>query len=305
MFSYRHAYHAGNHADVLKHLTLVALLQYLGQKDTAVSVVDTHAGAGVYRLDQEQARTSGESDAGFRRLLLAANQAHSTGQTVPPAVRDYLDVVQSFNPSSHGRVYPGSPWIAQAWLRPQDKLKLFEVHPTDARLLEKQVAELGRGKQIEVRRSNGFDGLKALLPPPSRRALVLIDPSYELKPDYTAVTDTLEDALQRFPTGTYAVWYPVIGRPEAHALARKLKSLSERHGRTWAQAELNVGLTPQEGQSAQAAQGRAHAPLRASGMHIINPPYTLAPLWRDTLPWLVQALRAPVGAGWTVEHGGG
>jgi len=303
MFSYRHAYHAGNHADVLKHLTQVALLHYLAQKDTGLMVVDTHAGAGVYRLDQELARTSAESDAGIARLVAAEQAAIAQGQPVPPAVAAYLDAVRAFNPDGRWRTYPGSPWISQSLLRPQDKLKLFEVHPTDTKVLEKQVTELGKGKQIEVLRRNGFEGLKALLPPPTRRGLVLIDPSYELKTDYAAVIDCLEDALRRFPTGTYAIWYPVIARPEAHALPRKLKAVSERAGRGWAQAELNVGFTPTEGTSAQIAQGRAHTAMRASGIHVINPPYTLAGLWREALPFLTQALREPQGAGWTVEAG--
>ena len=304
MFSYRHAFHAGNHADVLKHMTLVAILQYMGQKDTGFTVVDTHAGAGVYRLDQDHARTSAESDTGIFRLQAAANTAHAKGETLPTAVQAYLEQVQSFNTGFDLRTYPGSPWISQSLLRPQDKLKLFEVHPTDSKLLEKQVAELGKGRQIEVLRRDGFEGIKALLPTPTRRGLVLIDPSYELKTDYAAVADCLEDALKRFPTGTYAVWYPVIGRPEAHALARKLKTMSTRLQRSWVQAELNVGLTPTEGVSTQVAQGRAQTSMRASGMHIINPPFTLAAQLREALPWVTKALREPTGSGWTVEHGG-
>ena len=304
MFSYRHAFHAGNHADVLKHMTLVAILQYMGQKDTGFTVVDTHAGAGVYRLDQDHARTSAESDTGIFRLQAAANTAHAKGETLPTVVQAYLEQVQSFNTGFDLRTYPGSPWISQRLLRPQDKLKLFEVHPTDSKLLEKQVAELGKGRQIEVLRRDGFEGIKALLPTPTRRGLVLIDPSYELKTDYAAVADCLEDALKRFPTGTYAVWYPVIGRPEAHALARKLKTMSTRLQRSWVQAELNVGLTPTEGVSTQVAQGRAQTSMRASGMHIINPPFTLAAQLREALPWVTKALREPTGSGWTVEHGG-
>jgi len=303
MFSYRHAFHAGNHADVLKHLTWLALLRYLVQKDTALQIVDTHAGAGQYRLDQDLARTSAESDAGILRLKAAAEAAAAQGAAVPDAVADYLDTVGHFNPDGQARIYPGSPWISQMLLRPQDKLKLFEVHPTDARLLSKQVEELGKGKQIEVLRRSGFDGLKALLPPPSRRGAVLIDPSYELKTDYPAVLDTLEDALSRFPTGTSAVWYPVIGRPEAHTLARKLKALGTRLQRPWLQAELNVGLQPEEGSTAKVAQGQHHGAMRASGLHVINPPFTLAGQLRAALPWVLTALREPVGAGWTVaEH---
>ena len=144
MFSYRHAFHAGNHADVLKHMTLVAILQYMGQKDTGFTVVDTHAGAGVYRLDQDHARKSAESDAGIFRLLAAVEAAKAGSQPVPELVKNYLQQVRSFNQGKDLRVYPGSPWISQALLRPQDKLKLFEVHPTDSRLLDRQVAELER-----------------------------------------------------------------------------------------------------------------------------------------------------------------
>lgn len=300
MFSYRHAFHAGNHADVLKHLTWLAILRYLGQKDTALQIVDTHAGAGQYRLDQGHARTSAESDAGILRLMTAAETAAARAQAIPHAVADYLNTVKQFNADGRVRVYPGSPWISQTLLRPQDKLKLFEVHPTDAKLLSKQVEELGKGKQIEVLRRSGFDGLKALLPPPSRRGAVLIDPSYELKTDYPAVLDCLEDALKRFPTGTYAVWYPVIARPEAHALARKLKALGTRLQRPWLQAELNVGLLPEEGTAAKVAQGQHHGGMRASGMHVINPPFTLAAQLRESLPWVLAALREPVGASWSI-----
>ena len=304
MFSYRHAFHAGNHADVLKHITQSAILHHLAQKDTGLTVVDTHAGAGVYRLDQEQARTSGESDSGVLRLQAFALKATAAGQAPPACVQDYLALVQGHNSGTPWRTYPGSPWISASLLRPQDKLKLFEVHPTDARLLERQVDELARGRQIEVLRRNGFEGLKSLLPPPTRRGLVLIDPSYELKTDYATVVDCIEDALRRFPTGTYAVWYPVIGRTESHALARKLKTLSTRLQRPWVQAELNIGLTPEAGTSARVAQGRTHVPLRASGMHVINPPYTLGTQLREALPWVQQALQQATGAGWSVEHGG-
>ncbi len=300
MFSYRHAFHAGNHADVLKHMTQVALLQYLQQKDTGLLLVDTHAGAGVYRLDQEHARSSAESDNGIFKLLKASR----SGDAPPAAVQAYLEQVLAANYGGDLRTYPGSPWISQAMLRPQDKLKLFEVHPTDSKLLEKHVEELGKGKQIEVLRRNGFEGLKALLPPPTRRALVLMDPSYELKTDYSDVVTTVDDAIRRFPTGTFAIWYPVIGRPEAHAMARKLKTLSTQNGRAWVQAELNVGLNPANANTAQAAQGRGHTAMRASGMHVINPPFTLAAQLREALPWVMKALREPSGATWTVEHGG-
>lgn len=300
MFSYRHAFHAGNHADVLKHMVLVAILKHLVQKEAAFTVVDTHAGAGVYRLDQEQARTSGESEKGVLKLL---DSAATSGPTPPAALQDYLDAIREFNAPGEHRVYPGSPWLAHRALRPQDKLRLFEVHPTDARLLERNVEGLEKYDQVQVLRRNSFEGLKGQLPPASRRGLVLMDPSYELKSDYGDVIETLQDALKRFPTGVYAVWYPVIARPEAHAMARKLKTLSTQAERPWVQAELSVGHTP-DPQAAQPASVRPSTALRASGMHIVNPPFTLAAQLREALPVVLKALREKVGASWTVETGG-
>ena len=300
MFSYRHAFHAGNHADVLKHMVLVATLKYLGQKDTALTVVDTHAGAGLYRLDQDQAQTSGEALGGV--LKLRAALAGTDPATLPEALRDYLEMVARFNDGGAFKHYPGSPWIAHALLRPQDKLKLFEVHPTDGRLLARNVEGLGAGKLVEVLRKNSFESLKSLLPPPSRRGLVLMDPSYELKTDYDEVVATVVDALKRFPTGTYAIWYPVIARPEAHAMAKKLKTLSTQHQRAWVQAELAVGHTP-DGTPVKTG-ARPATQMRASGMHIINPPFTLAAQLREALPLVLSHLKGKVGAGWTVEHGG-
>ena len=294
MFSYRHAFHAGNHADVLKHLVQVAVLRHMVLKDTAYSVIDTHAGAGVYRLDQEQALTSGEYLDGVAKVAAASESA-------PELVAHYLNSVVALNPDGVLRHYPGSPWITVQHLREQDRLKLFEVHPTDARLLDRNVAELQRGKQVEVLRRNGFEGLKALLPPPSRRGVVLIDPSYELKTDYADVLDTVADGLRRFATGIFVVWYPVIARPEAHALPRKLKALAQQLGKPSLHATLSIGseaATP----TRAAVQGKT--PLRASGMFLINPPHTLKTGLKEALPWLEQVLGQGRGQGHTLESTG-
>lgn len=294
MFSYRHAFHAGNHADVLKHLVQVAVLRHMVQKDTAFSVIDTHAGAGVYRLDQEQALTSGEYLEGVAKVATASDSA-------PELVAHYLNAVAALNPDGTLRHYPGSPWITVQHLREQDRLKLFEVHPTDARLLDRNVAELQRGKQLEVLRSNGFEGLKALLPPPSRRGVVLIDPSYELKTDYADVLATVTEGLRRFATGTFVVWYPVIARPEAHALPRKLKALAQQLGKPSLHATLSVGseaATPTQA----AVQGKT--PLRASGMFLINPPHTLKAGLKEALPWLEQVLGQGRGQSHSLESTG-
>ena len=201
MFSYRHAFHAGNHADVLKHTVLIATLQHLLQKDAALTVLDTHAGAGLYRLDGDNAATSAGSAGGRLRLV-----APATPPALAPALQDYVDMVRAFNQGAATRVYPGSPFIAQRLLRDQDKLKLFVLHPTGARALAGNVAQLEAGRQVAVLPEGGFEGVKKFLPPPARRALVLCDPSYEIKSDYGRVLDLVQDSLKRFATGVYAVW---------------------------------------------------------------------------------------------------
>ena len=154
MFSYRHAFHAGNHADVLKHTVLIAALEHLTQKDAALTVVDTHAGAGLYRLDGDYARTSGEAGDGLQRLVAAAADA----EPLAPALQAYVDLVRSFNPGQGFKVYPGSPFIIQHLLRPHDKLKMFELHPSDWRALEGNVAQLDAGRQIAVLHEDGLEG---------------------------------------------------------------------------------------------------------------------------------------------------
>lgn len=303
MFSYRHAFHAGNHADVLKHIALLATLRHLQHKDGGLLLVDTHAGAGLYRLDQEQARTSGEAAQGVGALWQAVAESQATGTALPASVQDYVERLLDLNPGGALQHYPGSPALLQALLRPQDELKLFELHPTDGRLLDRTVREwLAREPRpaIDLRRDNGFDGLKALLPPPSRRGLVLIDPSYELKTDYGLVAAVLADALTRFAVGCYVVWYPVIGRGEAHTLPKRLRALAQRAQRPWLQAELNVGVRPDPEAKATAARGRPTGGLRASGVFVINPPYTLAAQLREALPWVLGALRQGHGADWSV-----
>lgn len=296
MFSYRHAFHAGNHADVLKHTVLLAILRHMTHKETALNVFDTHAGAGLYRLDGDYAKTSAEAADGFLKLMASAPAA-----PWPAAVQDYVDMVQAFNSKAQATVYPGSPFIIQRLLRERDKLKLFELHPTDAKTLAANIAQLEAGRQVAVLREDGFEGLKKFLPPPSRRALVLCDPSYEMKQDYQRVHAMVGDALQRFATGTYAVWYPIIPRPEAHDLPKKLKTLANRAGKAW----LHATLTVKSSKLHQDAEGEVVRPgLPASGMFVINPPHTLKAALNDALPPLVEALRQDGNAAFTLDaHG--
>jgi 23S rRNA (adenine2030-N6)-methyltransferase len=298
MFSYRHAFHAGNHADVLKHTVLIATLEHLLEKEAALTVVDTHAGAGLYRLDGDYAGTSGEAAEGVLRLLSEAKDAKAA--PLPDALARYLDVIRDFNPKGGARIYPGSPFITHHLLREHDKLKLFELHPTDARTLDANIAQLEAGRQIAVLREDGFGSATKFLPPPSRRALVLCDPSYEIKSDYARVLDFVSAALKRFATGTYAVWYPIIPRPEAHDLPRRLKTLATKAGKSW----LHATLTVKSSKIVTDASGATHRPgLPASGMFLINPPYTLKALLEPALPQMAQRLGQDRHAASSLESG--
>jgi 23S rRNA (adenine2030-N6)-methyltransferase len=292
MLSYRHGFHAGNHADVLKHLVTIQLLKYLGQKDAPYMYIDTHSGAGVYALDSNYASKNAEFETGIAKLWDRSD--------LPEAVADYLNVVKALNPSGKMRYYPGSPYCADQVMREEDRLRLFELHPSDSKILadnfrklEAHAAEQGRrpprGKRVMIEKGNGFLGLKALLPPPSRRALVLIDPPYEDKNDYRSVVTTLGDALTRFATGTYAVWYPVLNRMESRQMPEKLKRLP---GSDWLNVTLSISTPSPDGFG-----------LHSSGMFVINPPWTLEATLREVMPYLVEVLGVDAGAGYTLETG--
>ena len=291
MLSYRHAYHAGNHADVLKHFVQVQLHLYMNQKDVPYTYIDTHSGAGVYALDGAQASKNSEYATGIGPLWNATN--------IPAALAPYLELVKGMNPSGKMRYYPGSPYVADQLSRAEDRLRLFELHPSDCRILaqnfrkvEEHKAEQGeraRGRRVLIEHGDGFQSLKKLLPPPSRRALVLVDPPYEIKDDYKKVREALDEALGRFPAGIYAVWYPVLQRMESRQFADRLKRLPAKE---W----LNVTLTV-------STPGPDGFGLHSSGMFILNPPYTLEPMLRETLPYLVQVLGKDAGARFTIETG--
>jgi 23S rRNA (adenine2030-N6)-methyltransferase len=280
MLSYRHAFHAGNHADVLKHLVQVQLINYMCQKDKPYWIIDTHAGAGLYALDVGHATKLAEHEGGISRLW--------ERKDLPPAVAAYVDQVRPINPKGALTAYPGSPWISFQMLREHDRLRLFEMHSTDIELLGDNFHAAGR--RVMVTRGDGFAGLKALLPPPTRRALVLIDPAYEMATEYRSVVKTLEVALERFPTGTYAVWYPILSKPEAKALPEKLKALAAKSTDSWLNVTLSVRKQP---------PGTFGMP--GSGMFILNPPWTLEKTLRETLPWLVKALAEDGGAGFEIQ----
>jgi len=300
MFSYRHAFHAGNHADVLKHTVLIATLEHLLEKETPLTVVDTHAGAGLYRLDGDYAGKSGEAADGLLKLLAPPEKPGST-EPLADAIARYIEVLKDFNPKGGTRIYPGSPFITHHLLRPQDRLKLFELHPTDAKTLAANIAQLEAGRQVVVLREDGFGSATQFLPPPSRRALVLCDPSYEIKSDYARVADFAAEALKRFATGTLAVWYPIIPRPEAHDVPRRLKTLATRLGKPW----LNATLTVKSSKIILESTGESRRPgLPASGVFLINPPWTLKDRLAPALPQLAKRLGQDRHAASTLTSGG-
>jgi len=284
MFSYRHAFHAGNHADVLKHVVLVHLLRHLASKDTPFWVIDTHAGAGVYALDGEWATKRSEFADGIGRIW---GREH-----LPEPVADYLAVVRAENADGALRTYPGSPLIALRHLRDGDRLRLFELHGNEGVALAQNVAALGRDatRRTIIDAADGFAGLRKWLPPPPRRALVLIDPSYEDKRDYARTADTLIDALGRFATGCYAIWYPKVQRREPAEMVRRLTRLPDLR---WLHATLNVRAPSEDGLG-----------LHGSGLFVVNPPWTLKAAMATTLPVLAEVLAQDAGAGWSLDTGG-
>ena len=276
MLSYRHAFHAGNHADVLKHLLLLQLVRYFGQKDKPFWVIDTHAGAGLYALDSGYATKLAEYETGIGKLW--------TRQDLPAPLAEYVALVRTLNPDGKLRLYPGSPWFALHSMRTQDRLRLFELHTSESRLLQKNFGHVDRRVSIDA--SDGFVGLKALLPPAPRRGLILIDPSYEVRDDYRQVLHALRDQLPRFPSGTYALWYPQLARIESKQLPDKLKRLV---GKNWLHVALTVRTPDDIG-------------LHGSGLFIVNPPWTLHALLQQTLPYLVAQLGQDEGAQFVLEQ---
>lgn len=276
MLSYRHGYHAGNHADVLKHMLLIGCLRHLNQKAKPYWYIDTHAGPAVHDLTGEQARKNSEFQAGIGRLWFS--NWHS------PLIGDYVDVIRTFNTDGELRRYPGSAAVAMSLLRADDRLFGCELHPADAQALRRYFSRFRVGAVIE--QADGFAGLKAQLPPPTRRALTLIDPSYEDKADYGRVLAAVKDSVQRFATGIYLLWYPILGRRQARDLPNQLQSLSV----DW----LHVSLRVQ-------SESPGGLGMRGSGMFVVNPPWRLAEELRVALPELSDLLKAGKGAGYALS----
>lgn len=278
MLSYRHAFHAGNHADVLKHYVLSLVLGYYNQKDKPYWVIDTHAGAGMYRLADDFAQKNKEFATGVARLMAA--------DTLPESIQSYLEAVMAANPAGALQFYPGSPQLSAHYLREQDKLRLFELHPNDFKLLQQHFAD--RHRQVKADMADGFNGLKSCLPPPTKRAIVLIDPPYELKEDYQRVVSSVQDSLKRFATGTYLVWYPLLQRPEPNAMLQALKQLNAKN---WLDVRLEVEQPHADGYG-----------MYGSGMFVINPPWQLPDILNSSMPAISALLALDNAAQFNLEY---
>lgn len=283
MFSYRHAFHAGNHADVLKHATLLHIFNYYTQKDSAFSIIDTHCGAGIYDLEHDWAQTKGEFYDGLDRVLQQDDY--------PELVEHYIDAIADLNPDGTARYYPGSPWLALERLRIQDSFHGFELHPSEFEVLSDNVAQLfpQGNRRVRLYPENGFEQLGRLLPPPSRRAIVVMDPSYEAKSDYQQVLNSVKNALKRFAQACIVVWYPIVQRPEVQALQRKLEQLDT----PWLHVSLSVRAPAKNGLG-----------LHGSGLFISNPPWTLLKALEQSMPWLTKTLAQDDKASFQLRHSG-
>lgn len=281
MLSYRHGFHAGNHADVLKHTVLVFLLGYLSGKDKPWWFVDTHAGAALYDLASEWARKHAEQETGIARLWNRLD--------LPAALAQYVAHVRRVNANGALRFYPGSPQLALQCARDADRLRLFELHPTESEVLQSHFASAKA--RVQVKAEDGYAGLASVLPPAPRRGLVLIDPSYEVRTDYARVVSALKDGLKRFATGTYMVWYPQLQRREARDFPASLERLARAANADWLNAALTV--------CSPAADGFG---MHGSGVFVLNPPFTLPGMLNAVLPYLQRILGQDAGAATTLEH---
>ncbi|WP_075182520.1 23S rRNA (adenine(2030)-N(6))-methyltransferase RlmJ [Pantoea sp. 1.19] len=272
MLSYRHSFHAGNHADVLKHTVQSLILTALKEKEKPFLYLDTHAGAGRYQLSGEHAERTGEYLEGIARLWQRDD--------VPDELAPYLSAVRAMNANGTLRYYPGSPLIARHLLRADDKLELTELHPSDYPLLRQEFA---KDERARVARSDGYQQLKAKLPPPTRRGLMLIDPPYELKSDYQTVVKSIQEGYKRFGTGVFALWYPVVLRQQIKRMVADFEASGIRRI-----LQIELAVRPDSDQRG----------MTASGMIVINPPWKLEQQMNSLLPWLHKVL-VPAGTGHT------
>ncbi len=262
MLSYRHAFHAGNFADVLKHSVMSLVLDYMLRKDKGFSYIDTHAGAGMYRLTDASAQKTAEYLDGIAKLWQRKD--------LPPELAEYIEIIHELNDEGKLNVYPGSPAIAQQFMRRQDAGFLYDLHPADHALLDDLFINK---RKMQVHKNNGFTALKGLLPPATRRSVVLIDPPYEMKTDYHDAVQAIIKGYKQFSGGTYILWYPVVQR---HYVEQMQQQFSRSEVRNVLQIELQIAPDSEE------------FGMTGTGLFIVNPPWTLHQQVENILPYFVQ-----------------
>jgi 23S rRNA (adenine2030-N6)-methyltransferase len=273
--NYRHAFHAGNFADVIKHIVLVRILTYLQEKPAAFRVIDTHAGAGVYDLAGEEAQRSGEWLTGIARVMQAR-----FSEAAGPLVAPYLDIIRAFNPQRDLTTYPGSPLIARALLRPQDRLTACEIEPKARKHL---IGSLRRDTQAKVVDLDGWVALPAFVPPNERRGLILIDPPFEAKDEFERMAGGFAAAFVKWPTGSYLLWYPAKSRRATDNLARHVAEVAYSGASPTKCLRLEFSAAPQA----------AGAALTSMGLLVVNPPWMLM----NELKTILPELEKPLGQG--------
>jgi 23S rRNA (adenine2030-N6)-methyltransferase len=273
--NYRHAFHAGGFADVIKHIVLARILVYLQDKQAAFRIIDTHAGAGVYDLTSDEARRGGEWLTGIARVMQAR-----FSETTLPLLKPYLDIIRAFNPQAELKTYPGSPLIARALLRPQDRLTACEVEPNARKRL---IDALRRDTQARVVDLDGWLALPAFVPTKERRGLVLIDPPFEAKNEFERLAAGFAEAFAKWPSGSYLLWYPVKSRRATDTLARHVADAVGAATPPGKCLRLEYSVAPQ-------ATGAA---LASAGLLVVNPPWTLMGELKAILP----ELEKPLGQG--------
>jgi 23S rRNA (adenine2030-N6)-methyltransferase len=273
--AYRHQFHAGNFADVFKHALLVQLLLALAAKDKPFCYLETHAGTGCYDLDHAWAQKAREFDHGIGRVWKAVE--------TPAAMKPYLDAVRGANPDGQLRVYPGSPAIARRFLRAGDRMVLAELNKRDCADLE---ALFAGDRQVQVRCMDGYQALKALLPPKERRGLVLIDSSFDRAGEFAHIVQAFQEATRRFATGVYAIWYPLMEPAAVRGFERDLVATGVRKI-----LQLELAVAPESWT----------ATMRGCGMLIVNPPWRFDEIARLLLAWAAHALAQAKGGGSAVR----
>lgn len=277
--NYRHAFHAGNFGDVLKHIVLALVIEHLKAKETAFRVIDTHAGIGRYDLAGDEARRGGEWPDGIGRIVDATPPADVAALIAP-----WLDVVRAENRNGPLVTFPGSPLLARRLLRPQDRMTAIELHPDDGAAL---AALFAGDRRVTVRIADGWAALKAVLPPPERRGIVLVDPAFEVAGELPRLGEALVRAWRRWPTGTLVGWYPIKGRAPVDALHAHL---ADSPIDKLVAADLFVRDPESTGR------------LPGAGLVVVNPPWTLADALDRLMPWLADTLAQGPGAGFRVRH---